>query len=206
MLFKDHFQTQLNNKIKEYSIYDSKHSPAHVLGYGDFDADVMFVSDAPGLVEVSTGIPFTGKARNKIVNAIRDIGLKKGEYYFTYLVKQPINKSSKLDAMNDNKCIDLFLEEIELVNPKIICSMGFYVTKILTRQYEIYDEIKSLKEIHGNGYVVKAKKKRTKIIRSKRYLIPTWNPAIDNQIMNMQFEKDVLTIKAVDNLKALLFD
>lgn len=206
MLFKDHFQTQLNNKIKECNDCDLKNNPGPVLGYGNIDADIMFISDVPGIKETQTGVPFTGKAKEMIVNTIKDTELKKDEYYFTYLVKHSLNGKKKMDIVACRKCLNHLLEEIELVNPRVICSMGFYITEVLTKHYKMKERIKSLKSIHGNGYIIPAIIKRKKVIRPKRYLIPTWNPAVDNSIMNIQFKEDVLTIKTVDKLKTLLFN
>ena len=205
MLFKDHFQKQLNNKILECDDCDLRNNPGPVLGYGNIDADIMFISDVPGKKEIQTGIPFTGKAKERIVNMIKDIELKKDDYYFTYLVKHSIGNKKKIDAIPRHKCLNHLLKEIELVNPRIICSMGFYITEALTKHYKMDETIKGLKDIHGNGYIIPAIIKRKKIIRPKRYLIPTWSPSVDKPIMNIQFKEDILTIKVVDNLKTLLF-
>ena len=70
MLFKNHFREQLNNKVKECNNCDLKNNPGPVLGYGSVDANVMFVSDVPGNKEIQTGVPFTGRAKERIVDAI----------------------------------------------------------------------------------------------------------------------------------------
>lgn len=206
MLFNDHFQKQLNNRIKEYKDKNFPDSPGPVYGYGNFDARIMFISDVPKLEETVTGVPFTGIAKNRMVKAIKDIGLNKNDYYLTYLAKHPINQKNKLDVIHSNEYFDFLLEEIELVNPIIICTMGFYVTKALMKRYKIQEGLSSLEELRGNGYIVKRKKKGVKITRPKRYIIPTWNPGVIDPIMNMQFAQDVLTVKHVYNFKAILFD
>lgn len=206
MLFKTHFQTQLNNKIKTCSKCDLKDNPGPVLGYGSLDAKVMFISDRPEEEEIKTGVPFTGKAKDRIVNTIKSTELKKDDYYFTYLVKHSLGERKEMDTTACQKCFDYLLEEIEIINPMIICSMGFYVTEALTRHYKIDEAVKGLKSIHGNGYIIPAVIKMRKVLRPKRYLIPTWSPSVDKPVMNMQFKEDVLTIKAVNNLRSLLFD
>lgn len=213
MLFKDHFILKLNNKIKTCQDCKLKDNPGPVPGYGGADAYVMFISDAPKAEDVARGIPFTGIAKQRMVNAISDIGLKKGEYYFTYLVKHQLTDGAKPDIYAHRPCLNLLLEEIELINPHVICSMGYYVTNFLMEAYEMETKGKQLKELHGNAYIIPGKKyNRSKNIKSrkeprpKRYLIPTWSPAVENPIMNQDFSTDVKTIKHVAQMQVLLFD
>ena len=206
MLFKDHFYKQFNNKVKECDGCTLKSNPGPVLGYGGLNAETMFISDAPKEGDVKTGVPFTGIAKDRMVKAVSDIGFKKGEYYFTYYIKHAFIGDHRPDMISQIPCLELLLEEIELINPKIICSMGFYVTQALMKEYEIDIVGNGLKKIHGNGLIIPSVMKRNKLVRPKRYLIPTWSPSIDHQIMNDQFEDDVLTIKHVHKLKALLIN
>lgn len=213
MLFKDHFNNQLRQRIQNCEECKLKNQPGPVLGYGGLEADVMFISDAPKVHEASSGIPFTGIARQRMVDAITNNGLKKGEYYFTYMVKHVLPEGTKPNQMDHKKCFDILLEEIELINPRIIVSMGFYITEMLIREYALTElEKKPMKEIIGNGYIIPKKEyystryKKKKEPRPKRYLIPTWSPAITNEMQNDQFNADIQTVKAVRNLSKLLFD
>jgi len=206
MLFKDHFQQQLNNKIKECDSCPLKANPGPVLGYGSLNADTMFISDAPKDEEIRTGIPFTGTSKERMVKAIDNLGFNKGEYYFTYLIKHQLTDGQKPEIMYHKPCLKILLEEIELINPRIICSMGFYVTNFLMNEYLMEEAKTPMKDLHGNGYIIPALIKRKKTIRPKRYLIPTWSPAVDNILMNKDFETDVMTIKTVRQLGILLYD
>ncbi len=213
MLFKDHFRKNLNNKISRCKDCRLLVNPGPVLGYGSTSADVMFVSDMPGLVETSTGVPFTGKARDNIVSAIENIGLKKGDYYLTYLIKHSIVGPAKvtvntqlIKSVEYSHCLKHLLSEIELINPRIICSMGFFSTKAIMKHYDIDMDPKGLKDMHGNGYIIPALIRWNKILRPMRYLVPTWNPATSSEVMNMYVKKDVLTIKSIRQNSTLLFD
>ena len=213
MLFKDHFQKNLNNKISKCKDCRLLANPGPVLGYGSTSADVMFVSDMPGLVETSTGVPFTGKAKENIVSAIKNIGLKKRDYYLTYLLKHSIVGPAKIVGSNQlilsvehSHCLTHLLSEIELVNPRIICTMGFFSTKAIMKHYKMDIDPKGLKVMHGNGYIIPALIRWNKIFRPMRYLVPTWNPASSNEVMNMYVKKDVLTIKSIRDYSSILFD
>ena len=212
MLFKDHFNRQLREKIKTCNLCKLKDQPGPVLGYGGLDADIMFIGEAPKEGDVSTGIPFTGIAKERMVAAIKNNELKKDEYYFTYLVKHQITEGSTPNSIDHKPCFDMLLEEIELINPRIICSMGFYVTKFLMRTWKLEEETTSMKDLCGNGYIVPAKTfykgryKKREDNRPKRYLIPTWSPAVEDLRKNDLFKTDVQTIKHVRKLGILLFD
>ena len=204
MLFKDHFQVKLNKKISNCSDCILKDNPGPVLGYGDTSADVMFISDAPGKKEVETGVPFTGKAKQKILETIKIADLKKGEYYFTYLIKHSVVGTKS--AIEYSRCLHHLLEEIELINPRVICSMGFYSTKALMKVYKMEIDMAGLKAFHGNGMIIPEKRNRGKLVRPMRFLVPTWNPASDNKVIHIYIEDDVLMIKTIRDYYDMLFD
>lgn len=204
-LFKDHFQTQLNNKIKQCDQCHLKDNAGPVLGYGSTDADVMFIADFPQESDAKAGVPFIGKAKPKILKTIKDNDLKKGDYYFTYLIKHTITGSKDISGIETPKCLKHLLDEIEIINPKIICSMGFFVTTFLSKAYNMDTKYSNLKDIHGDGLIIPEKKKRNKLLRPMRYLIPTWSPSAKHEVIHMHFEKDVQTIKTIRSLYPLLF-
>lgn len=188
-----------------------KHNPGPVLGYGGLDAGIMFISDVPKEKDVATGIPFTGIAKQRMVQAISDLGLNKGEYYFTYLIKHQLSGTDIPDFNLHRPCLTHLLEEIELINPKILCTMGWYTTHWLMSEYNMEEANKPLKELHGNGYVIPARKyyhakyKKRQADRPKRYMVPTWSPAVDNPVMNHEFASDIMTLKTVNSMGILLY-
>lgn len=212
MLFKDHFQAQLNKRIMECGACKMKDNPGPVLGYGGQDADVMFIGDIAKESDMIHGVPFTGIAKEKFTESLKGTDLKKGEYYITYFIKHTITDGSRPDGSYNKPCGDILLEEIELINPRIICSMGYYVTKFLMQAYAMEEYNKSMKSLHGNGYIIPAKvsykSRYTKRLddRPKRYLIPTWSPAVENVIQNHEMKTDVMIIKSVRNLGILLWE
>jgi len=212
MLFKDHFKKQFDNKVLKCDDCKLSDEPGPILGYGGLEADVMFIGDVAKESDLTAGIPFTGIAKEKMTEVIKVTGLKKGEYYLTYFIKHTLPDKMKLDTFSYKSCLDLLIQEIEIINPRIICSMGFYITSYLMKEYKIKEHEKTIKDLHGNGYIIPSKifydsrYKKKQEPRPMRYLIPTWSPAVDNPLMNKQMMDDVITIKAVQNLEVLLFD
>ena len=95
-----------------------------VPGKGNFDADVVFVGEAPGRSEDVNGEPFVGAAGKKLDVILEDAGINRNDVYITNIVKcRPPNNRvpSKEEEM---ACNDFINKEIEIINPKIICVMG----------------------------------------------------------------------------------
>ena len=212
MLFNNHFKQQFDHSVMECNACKFKDSPGPVLGYGGVNAEVMFVGDVAKESDIAAGIPFTGIAKKRMTDVIEATGLKKGEYYLTYLIKHTLPKGTNLNMMESQPCLDHLLREIELLNPRIICSMGYFATKYLMQAYNIENKNKSMNDIHGTGCLVpakasyKTKYKKNVAYRPKRYLIPTWSPAVDNSLMNRQMMKDVKTVKDVLSFNKLLLN
>lgn len=212
MLFKDHYHKQLNKEIMECESCKLKDNPGPVLGYGGENADVMFIGDVAKRTDLTHGIPFTGIAKERFAEVIKTLGFKKGEYYLTYLIKHTIDDTVKPDTMTHKPCLEILLKEIELINPRVICTMGYYATRFIMHAYDLEEQGKSMKELHGNGYIIPEKtfrssryRKKEMDKRPKRYLIPTWSPAVENEQMNEEMMTDIMTIKSVQNLSILLY-
>ena len=84
--------------------------------------------------------------------------------------------------------------------------MGFYSSQALIKQYKMEWHVKGLKEMHGNGMLIPAMIRWKKILRPMMYLVPTWNPASPNKVINMYTKKDSFTIKNIRDYSKMLFD
>ena len=66
-----------------------------VPGKGNFDADVIFVGEAPGRSEDINGEPFVGAAGKKLDAILEDAGINRNDVYITNIVKcRPPNNLS----------------------------------------------------------------------------------------------------------------
>lgn len=95
-----------------------------VLGQGNLDAEVMFIGEAPGQKEAELRQPFIGRSGQLLNAALEHVGLKRSDVYVTSVVKvrPPRNRDPKPDEI---AAYTPYLEqEIELVEPKVICTLG----------------------------------------------------------------------------------
>ena len=95
-----------------------------VPGKGRFDADVIFVGEAPGRNEDVHGEPFVGAAGKRLDMILENTGIKREDVYITNIVKCRPPKNRVPSKKEEESCNDFINQEIEIINPKIICVMG----------------------------------------------------------------------------------
>ena len=95
-----------------------------VPGKGNFDADVIFVGEAPGRNEDIHGEPFVGAAGKRLDMILENTGIERKNVYITNIVKCRPPKNRIPSKIEEDACNDFINQEIEIINPKIICVMG----------------------------------------------------------------------------------
>jgi uracil-DNA glycosylase len=103
-----------------------------VFGVGDPHADLMFVGEAPGFHEDKQGFPFVGQAGKLLDKLLAGIGLDRGRVYIANTVKcrPPGNRDPQPDEKQ--ACEPYLFRQIELIQPKVIATLGNHATKQLT--------------------------------------------------------------------------
>jgi uracil-DNA glycosylase family 4 len=91
-----------------------------VLGSGHPQADIMLLKFAPTAAEIEEGVAFYGRAGNALMKSFTRLGIDPLAIYGTLCVKCPVSDPSLAGA----ECIDRVVEEIAIVQPKIIVLMG----------------------------------------------------------------------------------
>jgi len=95
-----------------------------VPGKGNFNAELLFVGEAPGKNEDAQGEPFVGIAGKKLSIALEHAGLSRNQVYITNIVKCRPPKN-RVPNDNEKKACETYLKsEINIIKPKIICVMG----------------------------------------------------------------------------------
>ncbi|HYG77867.1 MAG TPA: uracil-DNA glycosylase [Planctomycetota bacterium] len=102
-----------------------------VFGTGNRNAELLFVGEGPGADEDIQGEPFVGKAGQLLNKIIGAMGLKREEVYICNVVKcrPPENRAPLPDEIA--RCSPFLFEQIELVSPKVIVTLGGPATKTL---------------------------------------------------------------------------
>jgi uracil-DNA glycosylase len=102
-----------------------------VFGSGNADADLMFVGEAPGANEDRQGLPFVGQAGRLLDTLLEEIGLTRAEVFIcnTLKCRPPGNRDplpQEIDA-----CQDYLFRQLELIEPRVVCTLGNFSTKLL---------------------------------------------------------------------------
>src|SRR5215203_7528241 len=102
-----------------------------VVGAGNADADLMFVGEAPGAREDESGLPFVGQAGRLLDQLLEEIGLARADVFIanTLMCRPPGNRDP-LPQEIDN-CQDYLFRKLELIRPKVVCTLGNFSTKLL---------------------------------------------------------------------------
>lgn len=105
-----------------------------VFGDGDPAADVMLVGVAPRRPEDLQGRPFSGAAGNLLDNALAGAGLRRRDCYLTTLVKCRPPGDRDPEMVEVESCHPYLLEQIALVRPRVIVTLGAAPTGVLLRR------------------------------------------------------------------------
>ena len=102
-----------------------------VFGAGNADADLMFVGEAPGANEDKQGVPFVGSAGKLLEKLLGEIGLARADVFIANVLKcrPPGNRDphpAEIEA-----CQDYLWRQIDLIEPRVLCTLGNFSTKLL---------------------------------------------------------------------------
>jgi uracil-DNA glycosylase len=114
-----------------------------VFGAGNADADLMFVGEAPGANEDKQGLPFVGQAGRLLDQLLEEIGLSRADVFIqnTLMCRPPGNRDPQPGEIQN--CSGYLLRKIELVRPRVICTLGNFATKLLR------DDPTGITRLHG---------------------------------------------------------
>jgi uracil-DNA glycosylase len=103
-----------------------------VFGNGNADADLMFVGEAPGAREDEQGLPFVGQAGRLLDQLLSEIGLSRADVFVANVLKcrPPGNRDPLPEEIEE--CKPYLMRQIELIQPKMICTLGNFATKTIT--------------------------------------------------------------------------
>ena len=114
-----------------------------VFGSGSPTADLMFVGEAPGFHEDKQGIPFVGSAGQLLGKLLAGIGLTREDVFVSNVLKcrPPGNRDPQPEEIAS--CESHLFRQIELIQPKVICTLGNFATKLLSGKSD------GITKVHG---------------------------------------------------------
>jgi uracil-DNA glycosylase family 4 len=120
---------ELNQMSRE--IQECQHCPRGklmpVLGSGHPQADVFMLKQAPMVSEIEEGVAFYGRSGNALMKSFKRLGIDPLVVYGTLCVKCPIPEPD----LAAGECVARLVEELAIVQPKIVVVMGEPALRIL---------------------------------------------------------------------------
>ena len=122
-----------------------------VFGSGNADAGLMFVGEAPGMHEDLQGLPFVGRAGKLLDQLLGEVGLQRSDVFITnvLLCRPPGNRDPQPDEIDT--CKPYLHRKIELIEPRVICTLGNFATKLLTRSQRGITGVHGRPQVHELG-------------------------------------------------------
>ena len=155
-----------------------------VFGVGNPNADLMFVGEAPGRDEDIQGIPFVGRAGQKLTQIIEAIGLKREDVYIANVIKcrPPENRNPEPDEVE--QCEPFLFRQVDTIRPKVIVALGTFAAKSLLKSTD------SISRLRGRVYEYRGAK-----------LVPTFHPAflLRNPSCRREVWEDMKKVRALLN-------
>lgn len=120
-----------------------------VYGYGNPEARLMFVGEAPGRAEDAQGLPFVGPAGKVLDEMLASIGMDRSQVYIANVVKcRPPGNRDPL-PLEVETCAPFLAGQIRLIAPEIICELGRIAAGVMM------ERAIQITRIHGQKFIGK---------------------------------------------------
>ena len=178
---------KIADEIRNFKDLDIAKNATHAVpGEGNPDAQIMFIGEAPGQVEDSTGRPFVGQSGQLMRKTLFETtGIKPEEVFITNIVKfRPPDNRDPVDN-EITACADWLDRQIKIISPKIIVTLGrFSMAKFIPGV--------TISQIHGISRYYQLSTMNYQLI-----IFPMYHPAaaLRGTTMMNAFKEDFIKLK-----------
>lgn len=152
-----------------------------VPGYGDPNADIMFIGEAPGKNEDEQGLPFVGRSGKYLDELLAGIGLSREQVFIANVVKcrPPDNRDPSPHEIDS--CNPYLQRQIEAIDPLVIATLGRYSMSMFFPDAKIsqihgqpkYDQRRAYYPLFHPAYVLRNGNERPAMARDFAGLLDT---------------------------------
>ena len=126
-----------------------------MFGEGNFNAEIMFISDNINFTQESSNNLFSGRSGELLSNMIEKVLLiPKSKIYFTNLVKCRPYNNKKITSIEAHTCLFYLKKEIELIRPRIVVTLGIDAYNYLTGESAKLENIRGKSQTRDNYIIV----------------------------------------------------
>jgi len=156
-----------------------------VFGVGNPEANLMLIGEAPGKEEDLQGEPFVGAAGKLLDRMLAAINFKREDVFIANILKcrPPENRDPRPDEIET--CKPYLLEQIKLIQPKIICALGRISAQVLLQTKSALGQLRG--EFHDfNGIKFLVTYHPAALLRYQQYKRPAWE---DLKLLRKEYDK-----------------
>jgi len=157
------FKNKIKN-CKKCTLCDDRENI--VIGSGNEKANILFIGEAPGEKEDISGVPFCGKSGKILDELLASIKLDRNDIYITNIVKCKPPDNRDPTPLEIKVCTAYLDEQIFLINPKVICTLGRHAMNFIKLKYGLED-ITTITNTHGKVFE-----------EIEQIIIPLYHPAV----------------------------
>ena len=175
---------KLKKQAMDCHLCNLSKSRTHVVfGEGNADAAIMFVGEAPGASEDSSGKPFVGRSGDLLTKMIENVlMIPRSEVYISNIVKcRPANNAEPTPS-EAHTCSPYLSKQLALIKPKIVVALGATAYHYLSGDDSDISKVRGTVQT-GEGYT----------------LIPTYHPAylLRNPSAKKEVFEDLKMVKSL---------
>lgn len=114
-----------------------------VFGVGNQQAELLIIGEAPGAQEDQQGEPFVGRAGSLLNEMLAAIGLSREQVFIANILKcrPPNNRDPQPEEVSH--CIDYLTQQIALLKPKLILTVGRISAQNLLNRTESLGQLRN---------------------------------------------------------------
>ncbi len=122
-----------------------------VFGAGNADADLMLVGEAPGAEEDRQGLPFVGRSGALLTRMLEEAGFSREQVFIANTLKcrPPDNRDPSTEEIET--CRPWLFEQIRLIEPKVVATLGNFATKLLSGQPTGITRVRGVPQVRRLG-------------------------------------------------------
>jgi len=122
-----------------------------ITGEGNPNSALMIIAQAPGYREDEEGRMFVGPSGGKLNELLEYAKIGRKDIYMTNLVKCLLPHYRRPKPREIESCSQYLDEEINIVNPRVIATLGYLPAKYIFQKYELMDNF-SYSKICGKTF------------------------------------------------------
>lgn len=157
-----------------------------VFGVGNPDADLMLIGEAPGEEEDRQGEPFVGAAGQLLNKILEAVNFKRDEVYIANILKHRPPNNRNPNEEERRRSLPFLLKQIELVNPKLILSLGKVSAQTLLESTDTLGSMRGKFHKFRDKYELLATYHPAALLRHAKWKRPTWE---DVQMLRNRYDE-----------------